>query len=143
MKRLTFILAAAVVATFVLVGCCACRSGKSNNIKLEGTQWQLTQLDSESFTPSENEYTITFAEDGKVNGLAKCNRFFGEYITSEKRELRFDHMGMTRMMCPQPDKEDAFTQMLGKVTHYAVDGKILILLSNGDSVALLKRVETE
>ncbi|MFI3278142.1 MAG: META domain-containing protein [Rikenellaceae bacterium] len=142
MKRvfLTFVVALSVALT--LSCCCACRSGNaSRDIKLGGTTWQVEQIGSSNFTPTDDKYTITFGEDGKVNGLAECNRFFGDYATSDKKELKFDHMGMTRMMCPQPDREDLFTQMLGKVTHYAIDGKTLILLNNGESVALLRKVE--
>ena len=36
------------------------------------------------------------------------------------------------MACPGMDEEEAFTKMLESVTHYDMDGPMLLLLSDGE-----------
>ncbi|MFI3320182.1 MAG: META domain-containing protein [Rikenellaceae bacterium] len=142
MKRFIASIVAVMVVGALAVGCCPCRKGSAERVKLESTVWQLSQIGGRNETPVEDQYTLSFAEDGKVGGVAKCNRLTGSYVYNANKSLKFDHMGMTRMMCPPGgDFEDEFAQMLGKVTHYEVDGDMLILLSNGNTVALMRRVQ--
>ncbi|MFI3302305.1 MAG: META domain-containing protein [Rikenellaceae bacterium] len=140
MKKFTF---AVLLTALLAISCCPCRKiDNSASRDLNATSWQLSQLYSRSITPAENQYTLSLGDDGKVSGMASCNRITGSYtFTSDSRILKFDHMGMTRMMCPPgDDHEDEFGQMLGKVTHFEVDGDMLIMLSGGESVALFKRL---
>ncbi len=140
MKKFTF---AVLLTTLLAISCCPCRKiDNSASRDLNATSWQLTQLNSRSIVASEDKYTISLGDDGKVSGLANCNRLTGSYsFTSDSRILKFDHMGMTRMMCPPgDDHEDEFGRMLGSVTHFEVDGDILIMLSSGESVAVFKRL---
>ncbi len=143
MKRITLLAIIAFVAS-IAIACCPCRKSSSNNdFNLASTSWQLTQLNSRSIAAVEGQYTLTLGDDGRASGVALCNSLTGDYtFSAEARSLKFDHMGMTRMMCPpgSADYEDAYGQMLGKVTHYEVDGDMLVLLSNGDSVAVLRRL---
>ncbi len=140
MKR---IIIAAIAIILFAVSCCPCRRvDNSASRDLNATSWQLTQLNSHSVTPAEDKYTLTLSDDGKVSGLASCNRITGSYsFTTDSRVLKFEHMGMTRMMCPPgEDHEDEFGKMLGSVTHFEVDGDMLIMLSNGLSVGVFKRL---
>ena len=44
----------------------------------------------------------------------------------------------TMMACPGMDEEDAFTKMLESVTHYDMDGPMLLLLSDGELRAVFQ-----
>ncbi len=142
MKKLTLFAIVAFVAA-IAISCCPCRKSSSTaDFNLPSTSWQLTQLNSRSVAPMEDQYTIIFGEDDRVSGVASCNRITGSYtFSTESRTLKFDHMGMTRMMCPPGrDFEDEYGKMLGVVTHYEVDGNMLMMLSEGQTVSVFKRL---
>ncbi len=143
MKRFTLLAIVALVAVFTM-SCCPCRKSSSNNdFNLASSSWQLTQLGASSVEAVEGQYTLTLGDDGRASGVALCNSLTGGYSFSEQsRTLKFDHMGMTRMMCPpgERDLEDAYGRMLGSVTHYEVDGDMLILLGDGQTLGVLRRL---
>ncbi len=108
---------------------------------LTGSSWQLLQLNGRSIPPQEGQYTLLLGDENSVAGAAVCNKIMGSYIYSTKdRTLKFDHMGMTRMMCHEQNYEDDYAKMFGEVTHYEVDGTTLILLGQGQSIALFRRI---
>lgn len=141
MKRISLFVALAI-AFAISISCCPCRKGSSSaDFNLISTSWQLTQINGRSVKPQQGEYTIMFGEDDRVGGVAKCNNITGSYVYSpELRSLKFEHMGMTRMMCQGEEFEDEYGRMLHEVTHYEVDGDMLILLSNGESVGVLRKL---
>lgn len=124
----------------VLVGCCNCRSYQRKNQRpLIGTEWQLIQLGGEKFTPAKGQYTLTLhAEEQQLSGAGDCNRLTGSYAEGEHRALNFTQLASTRMLCPDAAKEGRFIEALEKTTHYDMDGPMLLLLSNGDLVAVLQ-----
>ncbi|MFR9603481.1 MAG: META domain-containing protein [Rikenellaceae bacterium] len=141
MKKITLFVFAAIIAV-VALSCCPCRkSTSSTDWNLSSTSWQLTQINGRSVKPQEEQYTLRLSAQGEVSGVAQCNRIMGSYTFDADRALKFDHMGMTRMMCPGPEFEDEYGRMLGEVTHYEVDGDMLIMLSNGSTVALFQKVD--
>ena len=134
MKKILFAAAAALVA---LTAC----DGAKKAVALEGTQWKLEQMEgipAEAITREADFFTLTFnAADTMVNGRTNCNRFFGRYALNGN-ELEFDNMGMTRMACPDGADEAAFTAAIESTTHYEMDGPMLLLLSNGDLIAVFQ-----
>ncbi len=124
------------------VACCPCRKGaNSADLELKSTSWKLVQLDSKVVDSEKEQYTITLDEEGRIGGTAACNRITGSYTYStDSRSLKFDHMGMTRMLCHGENVEDEFGRMFSEVTHYEIDGQTLIMLGEGDSVALFKKL---
>lgn len=129
---------AALVA--VLVGCCNCRAvQKKNQRPLEGTEWQMVQLGGETIQPVEGKYTIQFlAEENRFAGVGECNHLTATYSTNEKRDLKLEHAGMTRMMCPNQEAEDRFVEMLNKVTRYDMDGQMLMLFAGDDLLSVFQ-----
>lgn len=129
----------------VIVGCCNCRSLRKSQKPLVGTEWQLVQLGGRTLdTNTEEEadgarFTLLFTEadtasatDGNsLHGVGACNRFFAKYVLGENRALTISDLGATRMMCPDIETEDAYFEALLSVTHYDMDGPMLLLLSNG------------
>jgi len=141
MKRSFLILLAATL--FVVTSCCNCAS-RSREVKpLTGTEWHLVQIMGRDVDKSSDSYNLLFATDGRVSGVGDCNRLMGSYETDENRALKLGQMASTRMMCPDQKSEDEFMQMLGRVTHYEMDGDMMLLLADGELVAIFKAQPAE
>ena len=133
------IFSVAVIMTLValmLGGCCACRKGK-NNLPLQGTEWHLMRLMGRDLSVDADKFLFTFSEDGEFGGTGACNRIFGAYKSNDSRALSFENLASTRRMCPDANLETEFSAVLGRATHYEVDGNILMILSNGEVQAIL------
>ena len=135
MKKLFVML---MVATMV-VGCCSpCRSRVKNAKSLEGTTWHLVKVGGESVTLPDNEFNIILNENG-LGGRGACNSLLGQYATGDKSALRFSHLGSTKMLCPHNEAlEMQLMQILSKTTHYDIDYDMLMLMQNGEIIAVFK-----
>ncbi len=133
-------IAIVAVAAALMAGCCNCRSyQKKTRRPLVGTEWQLIQLGGKAVKPEEGKFTITLlAENNRLAGVGACNRLMGTYKTDEKRSLKFGPLASTMMACPGMEQEDAFTKALESVTHYDMDGPMLLLLSDGELRAVFQ-----
>ena len=136
MKNVISILIATVVMSLA-VGCCSCRKGK-NNKPLVGTEWQLMRMMGQDVDVDDTQFVFQFSADGSFSGVGACNRMMGNYSTTEKRDIKFGALAGTRMMCPKVNLEAEFTKIVGQVTHYDIDGDMLLLFSNGELHAVFK-----
>ena len=59
-------------------------------------------------------------------------------LAGTERQLKIGPLAATMMACPGMDEEDAFTKMLESVTHYDMDGPMLLLLSDGELRAVFQ-----
>lgn len=142
MKTAKFIaLAAALTALAVSVAaCCGCRKGKSN-VQLVGTEWKLAQLGDRPIDAA--GFTMTLSAEGRIGGLGACNRFSGSF-TQKKHELRVaENMISTRMMCRDQETENKFLAMLRGVDSFSIDGERLMLITDGEVVAIFDRAPAE
>ena len=130
---------AALVATIALTaGCCNCRSyQKKTRRPLEGTEWQLIQLDGRSVKAAPETFVLKL-ENGSVSGAGACNRLMGSYKTGERRALKIGPVASTKMACPNLDQEQQFLRALESTTHYDMDGPMMLLLSNGELHAVFQ-----
>lgn len=136
MKRLTlFIL---TVMAITLTSCCDCRKFSKLQKPLIGTSWQLIQIMGNDVKAEGESYTLELHDDGTVSGQGDCNHLTAIFKTTDKRALQIDQLGATRRMCPNAEAEQAYFEMLDKVTHYEMDRDMMILLSNGTLVAIMK-----
>ena len=88
---------------------------------------------------AEGKFTVTLlAEGNRLTGVGACNRLTGAYKTDGKRTLKIGPLAATMMACPGMDEEEAFTKMLESVTHYDMDGPMLLLLSDGELRAVFQ-----
>ena len=73
----------------------------------------------------EKNPTIKFNNKEKsITGFAGCNNFFGKF-DSERQNLSFSEMGMTRKMCPNMSLENTFINNLKNVSTYKIiDSKL-------------------
>ena len=133
-------IAAVAAAAILAASCCPCRSyQKKTRRPLAGTEWQLIQLGGKAVKPEEGKFTVTLlAEGNRLTGVGACNRLTGAYKTDGNRTLKIGPLAATMMACPGMDEEDAFTKMLESVTHYDMDGPMLLLLSDGELRAVFQ-----
>lgn len=132
-----------VAAAVFAAGCCNCRSyQKKTRRPLTGTEWRLVQLYGERVTAEEDCFTLVFSPDEqRVAGRGACNRLTGTYALGERRALRIGPLGMTRMACPDGEREARFAEAVGSATHYEMDGPMLLLLSDGRLNAIFQAGE--
>lgn len=89
--------------------------------------------------PQQDKFNLTFlAEDNRIAGVGACNRLMGSYTLGQKGELKIGQLASTMMACPDMDKEQEYTQAIESVTHYEMDGPMLLLLSNGELRAVFQ-----
>ena len=136
--KILFRIAALAATVALTAGCCNCRSyQKKTRRPLEGTEWQLIQLDGRSVKAAPETFVLKL-ENGSVSGAGACNRLMGSYTTGERRALKIGPVASTKMACPNLDQEQQFLRALESTTHYDMDGPMLLLLSNGELHAVFQ-----
>ena len=135
MKKLFALLLVAVLS----VGCCSsCRWRYKNAKPLEGTVWHLVKMGGESVTLPADSFNIILNENA-LGGRGACNSLLGQYATGEKFALRFSALGSTKMLCPENEAlEMALIGVLDKTTHYDIDYDMLMLMHEGEIMAVFK-----
>ena len=135
MKKIFLILIVAVLA----VGCCSsCRWRYKNAKPLEGTTWHLAKVGGESLTLPYESFNIILNENS-LGGRGACNSLLGQYATGEKFALRFSHLGSTKMLCPNNEAlEMQLIKLLSQTTHYDIDFDMLMLMKEGEVLAVFK-----
>lgn len=121
-----------------MTSCCNCRQSQKQVRPLAGTEWQLIQMMAREVTTKGESYSLVFHSNGTITGMGDCNRLTATYSTSDKRDLNIDNIGSTRRLCENFEQENAFLEMITSVTHYEMDADIMILLSNGRLVGMMK-----
>ena len=103
---------------FILSAICALMCSCGSQKKVEGNtadlygEWIIEKAMGLSTEGGEKQAFIKFAPDGKMNGNASVNSFFGGYELKGDT-LKLGNVGMTRMMGPSMDIEDAVVKALG------------------------------
>lgn len=103
-----------ILALMALTGM-GCHTTKENKMDgMDGKQaasailtevtWELTQLEGAAVDQSDTDgkkiHFILNSADGKVNGFAGCNTFFGNYTLENGNRIRFSKLANTVMACP-------------------------------------------
>jgi putative lipoprotein len=106
---------------------------------LPGGTWRLAAIQrpgaAEQAVGPDPRYTLAFA-NGKVSGLAHCNRYQGGYEQPAPGELKVSPMAATLMACPGESIDSEFLRALGGATRYELRADRL-LLSYGDDGGVL------
>jgi heat shock protein HslJ len=109
----------------------------------EGTSWVAEDIGGNGVIDI-LQSRITFAEEGRVNGNAGCNTFFGSYQT-DGEAIRFSPMAMTEMMCEAEavnNQEAAFLAALDQAEFVRIENDIMYLDdADGNTVMRLSMVE--
>lgn len=104
--------------------------------ELDGTAWTVTQIKGAATLP-DHQPTMEFA-DGRVGGLASCNRFTAGY-TQNGAELEVAEVAQTAMLCSPEEvmtQEQEFSAALGAVAAVRTAGDGLELLDANQEVLL-------
>jgi len=103
------------------------------------TYWVLEEIQGESIKTDLEARPIYFhlpeGPDGKVEGFAGCNQFFGS-CKVEKQNMRLSRLAATKVMCPRIETERAFLSALEQTESYRWKGKRLRLVGNGAVLAV-------
>lgn len=141
MKRAILFFSILLLVAVTLCGCCPCRKRSKLEKPLVGTQWQLVQIMGREVTPEGDSYTLMLHDNGTITGAGDCNRITATYTMTPSRSLVISNFGATRRLCPNPELENAYYDMLESITHYEMDAENMLLLSNGTLVAILRAIE--
>ena len=89
---------------------------------------------------ADKNITISFNEDGKVNGNNSCNNYGGNYNV-DKNKLSFGMMKSTRKFCQEnAEIESTFMRNLNEVDSFKIHKDVLILLRGKTQVIEAKKV---
>jgi heat shock protein HslJ len=106
----------------------------SDPTAIAGTSWNVTGINNgkQAVVSVINGTTVTlnFAADGKVNGSAGCNNYFGPYTTNGD-QIKIGPLGSTRKMCGEPEgvmeQETNFRKALEAGTTFKITGNQLVI----------------
>jgi putative lipoprotein len=119
-------------------------AARDSGAGLPGGTWRLVAIQrpgaTEEAVGMEPRYTVAF-ENGKVSGLAHCNRFTGGYEQPAPGELKVSPMAATLMACPGESIESEFLKALGGATRYELRDDRLLLSYGGGGVLAFARDE--
>lgn len=97
--------------------------------QLSGTYY-ISELEDSNVTSY--KLVITFDKAlNKVNGVAGCNRFFGNYTTNNNT-ITFEDMATSKKLCPEDIMavERQFLEILNQVNTFSIEGNIVSFLNN-------------
>ncbi|MDY0116676.1 MAG: META domain-containing protein [Sulfurimonadaceae bacterium] len=132
----------AIVVSVLFAGCSivSVEESAKPDVSLTNTYFKVISLEGAQIEVFEREPFIQFEADGGVKGHLGCNDFFGSFKT-EGKKISFIHIGSTKMMCPNLNTEDAFSQVLYDVKMYKIEGESLIFYNNdGEVIARFQAV---
>jgi putative lipoprotein len=120
------ILSASIAVSTLFVGCTTPNNNHAikPNVSLTNTYFKALSLNGAKAEVFEREAHIKFEEKGVMNGYLGCNGFFGSFKTQDKN-ISFENVGSTKMMCPNMKTEDAFANVLQNTKTYEIKGETL------------------
>lgn len=113
---------------------------------LSGTSWIVTNYNNgrEAVVGmiADTELTLSFGDDGQINGTAGCNNYFGSFeADADAGTLTISGVGSTMMACEGPEgvmeQEQEFLAALGTAATYSIQGNTLQIRTADDALALM------
>ena len=109
------------------------------NISLEGTIWQLVQINTTGnyvFTPEDpSAYTLQFRTENRLTGKSDCNRLTGAW-TQQDNALNFEPFSSSRSLCLPGSLHNHFMSNLMNVDAFETTAGSLILSTTIPGVTL-------
>jgi heat shock protein HslJ len=107
---------------------------------LVGTAWTATGINTGTEAVrslvEDTEVTATFADDGRVAGVAGCNNYTGSY-TTDGTAIEIGPLASTKKLCPGDEimeQEAQFLAAMENAEQYTVDGTTLELRDAGGAL---------
>jgi len=106
---------------------------------LLGEPWQVVEIDGRGVADPQR-VTLGFGLEGRVAGMAACNRYSGGYALSGEG-LQFSQMAGTKMACPTAlmDEEQRFHAVLARVQAFGIAADGSLELKSDDRVVMRAR----
>lgn len=105
---------------------------------LAGTRWTFTNIGGKLFSVSTDRNELNFSPDGRVAGVAGCNRLAGSYAVAGDK-VTIGPLAMTQMACPDMAAEQEVARVLAGPVTYWINGEVLVLTAADNSRLVLKR----
>lgn len=120
------------LAALLALALASCAAGPAKPPGLPGTEWLLEDLGGRDVVGWER-LSLAFAKDGKVAGMAGCNRFFGT-AQIKGGAIRFSQIGSTRMACQDEAvsrQEADYLDALQHADRFSWDDEDLLIHARG------------
>ena len=130
MSRTPLLILCLLLATCLLAGCAASPS-------LEGTHWQLTQLNGQ---PALEGVSVTLSlEKDSLGGSDGCNTYGGSYTSKGSAFKTGGNLFSTMMYCSDDinNQATAYYTALNGAASFSLDGQTLSLLDASGNVVLV------
>lgn len=119
------ILLSAALVVMLLAAACKPEATPTPGDSIQGVLWQWTSLSNKTTgetttVPNPESYTITFNEDGTLNGQADCNTFNGTY--SQENGFTITLGATTMAFCGEASLDQQYLTLLGSVAAGGPDG---------------------
>lgn len=137
MKKIVTLVALSVL----LAGCVSSRSTTLKPEQLADQRFVLETVNGQAVKPAEEMPQIQFDKDLRVSGKM-CNSFMGQGKLSDGA-LTVKHMGMTMMLCAEPQRNEldhTINAMLTEGAQVDLTGNQLTL-TTADQTLIFKRAE--
>lgn len=112
--------------------------GSPAEIPFAGTAWNVVDLDGEPAVAADG-MTVTFGEDGTIDGFGGCNTMFGDY-TIDGDALVVTGLAATRKFCDQDlmDRESLLIAILTDAQTATIDGDELTITAASGAELILQ-----
>ncbi len=109
----------------IFLAACTSSAKSTQTASITGILWQWTSVTNQTTketttVPSPENYTITFNDDGTLDGKADCNTFTGKY--SQENGFSITLGATTMMYCGDASLDQQYLQLLGSVAAGGPDG---------------------
>ncbi|WBA13929.1 META domain-containing protein [Salinivibrio proteolyticus] len=100
--------------------------------------WVVEYLNNQGIIDN-SRITLDFNNEGRVAGMASCNRYFAGY-SIDNRAIKVEQAASTMMACSDAlmTQENHFLDTLQSVHSFDIDGTGALILS-GDNIRILAR----
>lgn len=130
----TVLISILFVGVLAFVGC-ATATKNARTVNLVG-EWDILTANGVNTEEGMSPAFIAFDSVGNVHGNASVNSFFGSY-TLAGDSLRFSPLGMTRMMGPNIEIEDAVISAINNIATIKTDTTVAMLYDKQGQMIML------
>lgn len=111
--------------------------GGSAGVPFTGTQWSVVDIDGEPAVTADG-MTVTFLDDGTIDGFGGCNTMFGDY-TIDGDALTVTGLAATRKFCDADlmDRESLLIAILNDAQTATIDGSELTITASDGAELIL------
>ncbi len=116
------------------------KTAYNSPVALGGTKWILRTfvVDTQTFKfPDTLTYMILNLKEGKVNGRAICNNFFGS-VKAFNGNIEFKEIADTKMFCQGQIFEDEIFKTMREATTYQITEEALIITTNATNQLIFR-----